>query len=133
LIRLSSRASTSAGEQNGSARKTVARSFTGVVHLLADQFLGFQPVVHVALRLSTPLLIEFVGFLAIRSLTSSEYFCMDSGSGNRFRSTTRWASGFLVFMGLPLPTTEPVILKKPVDLSSCAEWFTVLASSISPS
>ena len=38
-------------------------SSRAVVHLLADQFLGFQPVFYVALRLSPPLLIEVVGFL----------------------------------------------------------------------
>src|SRR6266850_5238563 len=50
-------------ERNGSARETGVRSFRSLVHLLADQFLGLQPVFHVALRLSPPLLIEFIGFL----------------------------------------------------------------------
>src|SRR6266850_3915345 len=50
-------------ERNGLARETGAQSFTGIIHLLADQFLSFQPVFQVSLRLSPPLLIEFVGFL----------------------------------------------------------------------
>src|SRR6266850_1316978 len=50
-------------ERNGLARETGAQSFTGIIHLLADQFLTFQPVFQVVLRLSPPLLIEFVGFL----------------------------------------------------------------------
>ena len=50
-------------ERNGLARETGAHSFMGIIHLFADQFLGFQPVFQVALRLSPSLLIEFVGFL----------------------------------------------------------------------
>src|SRR5256885_4288623 len=50
-------------ERNGLARETGAHSFTAIIHLFADQFLCLQPVFQVALRLSPPLLIEFVGFL----------------------------------------------------------------------
>src|SRR6185295_2321714 len=38
-------------------------SSTIVIHLFADDFLGFQPIFHMSLRLSPPLLIEFVRFL----------------------------------------------------------------------
>ncbi len=56
-------AGTSVSERDGSTRETGALSFTGGIHFLADEFLGFQPIFHVALPLSPPLFIEFVGFL----------------------------------------------------------------------
>lgn len=34
-------AGTSVSERNGSTRETGAFSFTGVIHFLADEFLGF--------------------------------------------------------------------------------------------
>ena len=56
-------AGTSVSERDGSTREKGALSFSGVIHFLADEFLGFQPIFHVALPMPPPLLIEFVGFL----------------------------------------------------------------------
>ncbi len=50
-------------ERNGAIRENGALSLAGGIHFLADELLGFQPIFHVALPLSSPLLIEFVGFL----------------------------------------------------------------------